>query len=91
MSCEGKDKSTCEELIENLFQYVDNELDEKMDERFQIHIQKCGHCKDYAEAERHVRYILKKKCCDKAPTELKDKIHSQLIVLNKIINDEYKM
>ena len=91
MSCESKKKSTCEELIENLFEYVDNELDEKMYERFQTHIHRCGYCKDYAEAEKHIRAILRKKCCDKAPNELKDKIHAQLMVLNKVINDEYQI
>lgn len=90
MTCQGKGKSACEELIENLFQYVDQELDQKMAEKFCEHIKKCGHCKDYAQAEEHIRKILKTKCCDKAPLELKDKIQNQLRVLDQAINDEYK-
>ena len=63
---------TCDELIEHLFEYVDNELSGNMCDRLKTHIEKCGYCKDCSEAELHVRQILKQKCCDKAPKSLKE-------------------
>lgn len=75
---------SCDEVIKHLFIYIDSELEVGLQERLEAHVNRCSHCQDSIEAERHVRIILKTKCCDKAPEDLCTRIRSQLLVLNQI-------
>ncbi len=77
------DKISCSELIAKLYEFIDNELDANTCEQFRMHLEKCKHCKDCAKAEKHIRNILQNKCFDKAPKDLKEKIHLNLLKHSK--------
>ncbi|GGX66501.1 hypothetical protein GCM10007392_37750 [Saccharospirillum salsuginis] len=45
----------CEEVIEQLFDYLDRELDEEMQHRIERHIEHCRDCFTRAEFEKRLR------------------------------------
>lgn len=74
-------KSQCEELVANLFAFLDAELDADLLDRLAQHLDECGHCHELADAELHLRAILKRCCCEQAPETLRVRIVEQLTVL----------
>lgn len=72
---------SCEELMEHLFEFLDAELDDSDCHRFRRHAQECPTCNQAADAEQHIREIVRRSCAEVAPSTLKVRIRSQLTVL----------
>lgn len=75
--CDGKDCS-CEEFAEHLFELIDAEMPDGEAERLATHAASCPNCTELREAERHLRDLLRKACCEQsAPEELRARIVEQ--------------
>lgn len=73
-------RTSCEELIEHLFRFLDHEVDSSLHDALTRHVEECGHCRELAEAELHVRELLRRSCCQGAPDELRVIIRQSLRV-----------
>lgn len=78
MSC-GKPHSTpCREVLENLYLYIDHEIDLDGFERIRIHLEECSPCL----AEHEIDVLVKKLVCrcapEPAPEQLRQKILARL-------------
>lgn len=82
--CDCHDECTCGEVSDHLFELLDSEVPEEQAARLMRHVTKCPHCTKMAEAESHVRDIVKRSCCESAPSTLRMKITSQLAVYHRV-------
>jgi anti-sigma factor (TIGR02949 family) len=72
---------SCEELLENLMEFLDSELDEDTCTRFRQHAEECPTCHQATDAEQHIREMVRRSCAEKAPSSLRLRVESQLAVL----------
>ncbi|MFC7406346.1 mycothiol system anti-sigma-R factor [Georgenia alba] len=72
---------SCEELLEHLFEFLDSELDEDQDARLRRHAAECPTCTAAADAEQHIRELVRRSCAEVAPSSLRLRVRSQLSVL----------
>lgn len=77
---ESAGECTCSEVSDHLFELLDSQMPEEQAARLRAHVQSCPHCNEIAEAETHVREIVKRSCCESAPSTLREKISSQISV-----------
>lgn len=64
----------CEEVIEQLFRYLDREVDDATDERIREHMAHCRDCFSRAEFERRLRERLRESAQEKAPQRLQQRL-----------------
>jgi len=65
----------CEESLEKLWQFLDQELDGESAARLAQHLEECRHCFDRAEFERRLKAMVRRSCeCETAPAELRDRL-----------------
>ena len=72
---------SCEELLDHLFEFLDSELDEDQYARFRAHAAECPTCTEAADAEEHIRALVRRSCAEVAPSSLRVRVQSQLTVL----------
>ena len=72
---------SCEELLENLMEFLDSELDEDTCTRYRQHAATCPTCHEATDAEEHIRQMVRRSCAEKAPSSLRLRVESQLEVL----------
>ena len=69
----------CNEAVENLWQYLDRELDGDAVAEVERHLRECRECFSKAEFERRLRALLQRSCgCEHAPPALRDRLHRLL-------------
>lgn len=61
---------TCEEVIEQLFAFLDRELDDEISERIDAHLQRCRDCFTRAEFEKRLRARVREAAETEAPESL---------------------
>ncbi|MFT0847471.1 mycothiol system anti-sigma-R factor [Actinomycetaceae bacterium L2_0104] len=71
---------SCEELSGHLFEFLDAQMPQEQAARLRRHMETCPHCNRLMEAETHVREMLKRSCCESAPSTLRIKITQQIAV-----------
>lgn len=69
---------SCEEVIEQLFIFLDRELDEELSERIDHHLARCRDCFTRAEFERRLRARVHDATEAKAPERLHRRIRRVL-------------
>lgn len=72
---------SCEEVAKHLFELLDSQMCVEQTARLRRHTENCEHCSQMADAEVHVREIIKRSCCGQAaPESLRMKIYRQIEV-----------
>lgn len=69
-------KLSCEDVLENLFIYLDREVDEKMHADIEHHLQQCRECYSRADFERRLKQRIAETGEADAPEELQQRIKS---------------
>lgn len=69
---------SCEEVIEQLFRYLDGEVDDIVDERIQAHMARCRDCFSRAEFERRLRERVREANESPAPERVRHRIRQVL-------------
>ena len=71
----------CEEVADHLFELLDAQMPVEAAARLRRHCETCPHCSELAEAEIHVREIVKRSCCtESAPVSLRMRVTNQIAV-----------
>lgn len=65
---------TCEEVIEQLFDYLDRELDHDVSDRIDRHLERCRDCFSRAEFEKRLRAKVSEAVEVDAPDSLRRRI-----------------
>ena len=69
MSCDN-----CEEALDNLYLFLDEEIDTASLEEIQAHIDTCSSCLNVYDLERVVKALVSRSCAEKAPEPLRAKV-----------------
>ncbi len=72
------DHIDCEEVIEQLFAFLDHELDEDRQQRIEHHLTRCRDCFTRAEFERRLRARIREASEVKAPERLRRRVKGLL-------------
>lgn len=72
------DRITCEEVIEQLFDYLDRELDSELRDRINHHLERCRDCFTRAEFEKRLRSRVNETADVEAPEQLRRRIRRVL-------------
>lgn len=75
---QGKLPPDCDDLVDVLYEYVDGGCDESLRERLAEHVADCPSCIEQLGIEQQVRELLRARCCDSAPTDLRGRIVTAL-------------
>lgn len=73
--------TSCEEMIARLQAFLDHECEQSVAERLARHVAECEHCAQIADAEQHLRAIIRSRCAEQAPPELRARVLGRLAVL----------
>ncbi|HET7387701.1 MAG TPA: mycothiol system anti-sigma-R factor [Nocardioidaceae bacterium] len=74
MSCGNPHDQDCSEVLERVFFFIDNELEQADSEQIQQHLDECGPCLAKYDLERTVKSLVARSCCEQAPASLRDKV-----------------
>lgn len=70
--------SDCDDLVEVLYEYVDGNCDDTTRSRLARHVDDCPDCVEQLGIEQQVRELLRERCCDSAPVDLRGRIVAAL-------------
>ena len=72
---------SCAEARAHLEAFLDQECTADLTERLARHVDTCPHCSQVADAERHLRTILRSRCAEQAPAALRERVRWSLSVM----------
>ncbi len=75
------DDCGCDDLVSRLFQLFDAELEASECSRLRHHLEDCPQCSELAEAEEHIRNLIRRSCVEHAPETLRTRVIAQLTIL----------
>lgn len=78
MSCGRPHATDCREVLEQLYVYIDRELDVVSAERIRVHLDECGPCLQEHEVDQLVKALVCRCAREQAPGELREKILTKL-------------
>ena len=64
----------CEEVLQELYTFIDGQLTEASRLRIQTHLDDCVPCFEAYDFEAELRIVIAHRCRDKVPTELRKRI-----------------
>lgn len=70
-NCDGPD---CEKALENLYLFIDREIDTASCAEIQTHIDECTTCLTEYDLERIVKTLVSRSCSEVAPDPLREKV-----------------
>jgi mycothiol system anti-sigma-R factor len=72
----------CEQVMERMYEFLDNELDTASGDAIRHHLAACEPCLDRFDVEQAVRTLVRHHCGGEvAPTHLRNRIVTQLTVI----------
>ena len=69
MSCDN-----CQTALQNLYLFLDEEIDTASIEDIQAHIDHCSSCLTAYDVERVVKALVSRSCSEKAPEPLRERV-----------------
>lgn len=72
---------SCSEARAHLERFLDDECDGDLTARLRAHVASCEHCSRIADAEVHLREILRSRCAEQAPPELRARVLGRLSLM----------
>ncbi|GAC1328808.1 MAG: mycothiol system anti-sigma-R factor [Mycobacteriales bacterium] len=79
MSCGDPHETDCRDVIEEVYLYLDGELDEESRRKVRTHLDECSPCLRQYGLEQSVKALVAR-CCggDAAPAELRERVMIRL-------------
>lgn len=69
---------SCEEVRAHLYELLDQELSSQQMARLKKHAQTCPSCTKATQAETHLRILIRRSCCQEAPSTLRERVVTQI-------------
>lgn len=83
--CEGPD---CAQALENLYLFIDQEMDTASCAEIQTHIDDCTSCLTEFDLERVVKSLVSRSCSETAPGPLRDKVLTSIRTVQVHITEQ---
>ena len=74
MSCGKHHEVNCQEILERVYVFIDNELDSADCQIIQAHLAECGPCLGAVDLERMVKALIARSCTERAPLQLRERV-----------------
>jgi mycothiol system anti-sigma-R factor len=74
MSCGKPHDKDCSEVLERVFFFIDNEMENADKHEIQEHLDECLPCLQKYDLERTVKSLVARSCSEHAPESLRDKV-----------------
>jgi len=75
MSCGGHHDVDCGEILQRVYVFIDNELEDASCEEIKQHLDECAPCLDQFDLERCVKNLVHRSCGDEhAPESLRQRV-----------------
>ena len=84
-NCEGPD---CEKALENLYLFIDQEIDTASCAEIQSHIDGCTACLTEYDLERVVKSLVSRSCSEIAPEPLREKVLMSIRTVQVTITEQ---
>ncbi|GAA4885657.1 MULTISPECIES: mycothiol system anti-sigma-R factor [Saccharopolyspora] len=79
MTCGQPEEASCEDVLAEVWLFLDNECDQERRQALQRHLDECGSCLEHYGIEEHIKALLHRKCSgEHAPDELRERLRSSL-------------
>lgn len=88
MSCGQPHETDCSEVIERVYEFIDNEMPDGHDyAKIRQHLDECAPCLREYGLEEAVKSLVKRCCQDPAPEALRQKVLMRLSVVRAELAD----
>jgi mycothiol system anti-sigma-R factor len=79
MSCGDHHETPCSEVLEQVYVYLDGEIDPDECEKIREHLEECGPCLRQYGLDQAVKALVARSCgCDLAPETLRGKVLARI-------------
>ena len=78
MSCGKPHETPCAEVLDQVYQYIDGEIDRDKVGLIRHHLEECSPCLKEFGLEEAVKAIVRRSCSDPAPLELRSKVLARI-------------
>ncbi|MCP2258705.1 mycothiol system anti-sigma-R factor [Streptoalloteichus tenebrarius] len=79
MSCGKPHETPCDEVLAEVWLFLDHECDQVRRQKLERHLEECGACLEHYGLEEHIKALLGKKCGgDHAPDALKQRLRATI-------------
>jgi mycothiol system anti-sigma-R factor len=76
---QGTEETPCSLVVEQVWTYLDGEMDEAACESIRQHLDECVACLRQFGIEQEVKALVARSCgCDEPPTDLRDRVRARL-------------
>ena len=66
--------SDCNETLQELYEYLDGQLDDDIRHQIKNHLDDCSPCLGAYDFEAELRQVVRNRCVDQVPQSLRDRI-----------------
>jgi mycothiol system anti-sigma-R factor len=74
MNCGRAAGVNCVEVLDRLYEFIDQELDDAYWSKLKQHLDECAPCLGRVDLERVVKSLVARSCCEQAPVELRQRV-----------------
>ncbi|CAM05599.1 mycothiol system anti-sigma-R factor [Saccharopolyspora erythraea NRRL 2338] len=79
MSSGEREHTSCDDVLAEVWLFLDNECDRERRAILQRHLDDCGSCLEHYGLEEHIKALLHRKCSgEHAPKELRDRLRASI-------------
>ena len=79
MSCGNHHETDCREVLDRVFEYLDNEMAELDCAKIKQHLEECGPCLQEYDLDQALKALIRRSCaCEQAPDELRTRILTRI-------------
>ncbi|HET8614591.1 MAG TPA: mycothiol system anti-sigma-R factor [Actinomycetales bacterium] len=79
MSCGKPHETDCSEVLDRVFEYLDNEMDTLDCAKIKQHLEECAACLREYHMDEVLKAVVRRSCaCEKAPDELRLRVLTRI-------------
>lgn len=78
MSCGKPHQTPCDEVLADVYVFLDSECDKERKAKIRQHLEECGPCLQKFGIESEVKALVHRSCQEKAPEGLRDRLRDRL-------------
>ena len=79
MSCGDPHDTECGEVLDHLYEFLDNEMAEGDCAKLRVHFDECSPCLEKYGLEQAIKALIKRSCgCDDTPSDLRGKVLARI-------------
>ncbi len=88
MSCGKPHETPCTEVLDHLYEFIDNELPSADCDQLRQHMDECAPCLRELGLEESVRSLVKRSCAEAAPESLRSRVLLEIRTVRIEISSE---